>query len=207
MMVIEADTGRAAPAVTRSSLVERLRGVCDHASWEEFFDQYWQLIWHVAQRAGLSGPDAEDVVQDTVVEVVGSLEGFRRERPGSFRSWLCAITRTKIAGVYRKRDQLRRKLDAYESEVDIRFGDNQQNDLEQVWNEEWQRNLLRAALERVKRQVSPRQFQIFQCHVLQEWSVAEVCEHLDVSAGMVYVTKHRVNAALKREVQNLQEES
>jgi hypothetical protein len=29
------------PNMTRASLVERLRKVCDHASWEEFFDQYF----------------------------------------------------------------------------------------------------------------------------------------------------------------------
>ena len=197
---------RPVPELTRSSLVERLQGVCDHASWEVFFDQYWQLIYHVARRAGLAEADAEDVVQETVVEVAGSIDGFERERPGSFRSWLCAITRTKIAMFYRKEYRQQRKLDVYGEAMEARNDGTQAPELEGIWNEEWHRNILQAALEQVKRQVSPRQYQIFHCHVLREWTVAEVAAQLDVSAGMVYVTKHRVNAILKKELQKFEEE-
>ncbi len=192
---------RQVPELTRSSLVDRLKGG-DHASWEVFFDQYWQLIYHVARRSGLAEADAEDVVQDTVVEVVKSLEEFERDGPGSFRSWLCAITRTKIAMFYRKEYRKQRKLNVYGEAMEARNEGAQAPELEGMWDEEWHRNILQAALEQVKRQVSPRQFQIFHCHVLREWTVAA---QLDVSAGMVYVTKHRVNAILKKELQKLQE--
>jgi RNA polymerase sigma factor (sigma-70 family) len=193
------------PKLTRGSLLERLRERCDHASWEEFFDQYWQLIYHVARRAGLSEADAEDCVQETVVEVVDSLPAFERERPGSFRAWLCKVTRTQVAMFYRKQER-QRKREAVAEDLWLHPENGSGTDWDTIWDEEWQRNLLQAALERVKRQVSPRQFQIFQCHVLEDWSVREVARHLDVSAGMVYVTKHRVNSALKRELQILMED-
>ena len=39
--------------------------------------------------------------------------------------------------------------------------DEGKNNFDQVWEREWQNNLLQAALERVKAKVSPKQFQIF----------------------------------------------
>ena len=194
------------PGLTRSSLLERLRVGCDHASWEEFFDQYWQMIFHVARRAGLSEADAQDVVQETVVEAVACLPRFERQREGSFRSWLCQITRSRVARHYRKEYQLHRRVNALTEEHAARPMPGAEPDLEAIWDEEWQRNLLWAALERVKRQVSPRHYQIFHCHVLQEWDVAEVARQLDVSQSMVYVTKHRVGALLKRELTRMKEE-
>jgi len=42
-------------------------------------------------------------------------------------------------------------------------------DLEAIWDEEWEKNLLTAALERIKRQVDPEQFQIFDLYCLEQW--------------------------------------
>ena len=50
--------------------------------------------------------------------------------------------------------------------------------LEQIWDEGWRLNLLDVVLERVKTEVSERQFRIFHCHVVKEWSVREVCRGL-----------------------------
>lgn len=192
--------------VTRTSLVERLRGVCDQASWQEFYDQYQLLIYHVARRAGLSEEDAEDCVQETILKVVEKLPSFRREHPGSFRGWLCTVTRMQVKRFYRHNHQHDRRRSALAKELITQADSAKSPELDAIWDEEWQRNLLRAALERVKRQVSPRQFQIFHCLMLQNWSVEDVCRQLDVSRGSVYVAKHRVNAVLKLELDNLKNE-
>jgi RNA polymerase sigma factor (sigma-70 family) len=163
------------------------------------------LIYHVARRAGLSEADADDCVQETVVEIVNGLPRFKRERPGSFRSWLCTVTRTQIKRFYRKKYQHERRREAFSEELLVQEQGGKGTDLDVVWDEEWQRNLLRAALARVKRLVSPGQYQIFHCTMLQEWTVPEVCAKLGVSRGSVYVAKHRVNALMRRELQDLME--
>ena len=73
-----------------------------------------------------------------------------------------------------------------------------------MWDEEWQKNLMSAALERVKPQVSPRQFQIFDLYVLQDWPVREVTRTLGISAAQVYIAKHRVTAVLRKEARKLE---
>ena len=75
---------------------------------------------------------------------------------------------------------------------------------EAIWDEEWKSHLFARALAKVKEQVSDRQFQIFDLYVLQHWSVAEVARVLRVNVAQVYLAKHRVSAALRREIRKLE---
>jgi len=60
-----------------------------------------------------------------------------------------------------------------------------------------------AALEQVKRQVSPKQYQMFDLHVLQNVPVSDTVRTLQVSVASVYMAKYRVSRILKREVAKL----
>ena len=63
--------------VTRRSLVERLANRSDQRVWQEFFDTYWKLIYSVARKAGLSDAEAQDAVQETIINVAQKIQGFR----------------------------------------------------------------------------------------------------------------------------------
>jgi hypothetical protein len=84
-----------------------------------------------------------------------------------------------------------------------RVPDEEALKLEQHWNEEWQKNLVDVAIDRVKRIVSDKQFQIFDLYVLKEWSVTDVKRMLHVSTAQVYLAKHRFAALLKKELRRL----
>ena len=89
---------------TRRSLIERLRDLDDQASWRQFFDMYWKLLYGAAIRAGLSDQEAEDVVQETVIGVARKMETFRYEPAVcSFKGWLVHVTRCRIADQFRRR--------------------------------------------------------------------------------------------------------
>ena len=64
--------------------------------------------------------------------------------------------------------------------------------------------LLERAIARVKTQVSPKQFQIFDCYVVKDWGVSKVMQELDVSMAQVYLAKHRVGKLLKHELSSLE---
>lgn len=59
---------------TRQSLFLRLQNQEDARSWVDFFNTYWNLIYGVAYRAGLSNAEVKDVVQET-------------RSAGSFKTW------------------------------------------------------------------------------------------------------------------------
>ena len=187
---------------TRHSLVERLADLGDQRKWQEFFETYWRLIYGVARKGGLTDAEAQDVVQETVITVAKNITKYERTA-GSFKGWLLHITRWRIADQFRQRapaDQPRparddsRRATATIDRVPDGF------DLDAAWEEEWQRNVLAAALERVKRQVDAKHYQIFDCVVLKHWPVAKVATELRVSVAQVYLVRHRVSGLVKKAV-------
>ena len=87
-----------------------------------------------------------------------------------------------------------------------RFEDPKGDLLGRLWEVEWKKNIADAALSRVKAQVSPKQYQIFDCYVVRQWDAKKVQDHLNVSMAQVYLAKHRVGAVLKKELARLEED-
>jgi RNA polymerase sigma factor (sigma-70 family) len=195
---------------TRASLLVRLKDHEDHGSWQEFFDTYWQLIHRVALKSGLTQTEAQDAVQETVLAVAKHIKGFEYDPSRcSFKSWLMLITRQRIIWQLRKRlpsHPINDRTNTSRTSTVDRIPDPNAVDLDSVWEDEWQKNLITAALERVKRQVNARQFQIFDLYVLQNWPANEVARTLKINVARVYLAKHRVAALLTKEVQCLQRE-
>lgn len=201
--------GAVDPDATRSSLVRRLGNWNDHGGWQEFFDTYWKLIYAVAVKAGLSDAEAQDVVQETVVAVAKQMrEGGYDRTKSSFKNWLCLITRRRIIDHFRRRTKVtgRPFVSDDPSRTDTTAGvpDPASLELDAVWDEEWRKNLADVAIERVKEQVSSKQFQIFDLSVLKDLPVREVTKILKVNAAQVYLARHRVSALVKKEVGKLE---
>ena len=189
---------------TRRSLVERLGNPDDRASWQTFFDSYGGLLYRVARAAGLTDAEAQEAVQETVITVARKVGGLRYDPAvGSFKGWLLQTARWRIADQFRLRRRHDRPTDAGDepgTALIDRVPDSGGPDLEA----EWRRSLLEAALARVRRQVDPRQFQIFDCYVTKGWPALRVARELGVSLAQVYVSKHRVGARLQKIVADLE---
>src|SRR5438105_2439540 len=100
---------------TRESLLSRLKDLDDAASWREFFDLYWKLIYNTARRAGLNDSEAEDVVQETLITISKKIGEFRYDpHRGSFKSWLLNTTKWRIQDQFRKRPRRSFRLDVVE---------------------------------------------------------------------------------------------
>jgi RNA polymerase sigma-70 factor (ECF subfamily) len=77
--------------------------------------------------------------------------------------------------------------------------------LEGVWEQEWESQLLAAALARIKRQVQPQHYQIYHLHVVLGQPAREVAHTLGVSAAQIYLAKHRIGGSLKKEIRRLKQ--
>jgi|SRR5579859_170023 len=195
---------------TRASLLARLKDWDNQGSWQEFFDIYWQLIYRVAIKSGLTDTEAQDAVQETVLAVAKYIKDFEYDPAHcSFKSWLMLVTRQRIIWQLRKRlptvpQLMRGESDTPRTSTVERIPDPNAVNLDVVWDAEWKKNLMSAAVEKVKRAVSPRQFQIFDLYALQGWSPREVARTLRISVAQVYLAKHRVSALLSKEVKKLE---
>ena len=200
-------TGGPRLLATRRSLVERLTNWQDQQHWQEFFETYWRLIYGVARKGGLTDAEAQDVVQETVITVAKNITKYEREA-GSFRGWLLHITRWRIADQFRKRSpatvQQKTRGGSRGTATIDRIPDG--FDIAATWDEEWQRHIFQAALERLKRKVDARHYQIFDCLAVKQWPAAKVAANLGVAIAQVYLVKHRLSAQLKREVATLEKQ-
>jgi len=195
---------------TRRSLIERLRDLDDQPSWREFFDNYWKLIYGAAIRAGLSDQEAEDVVQETVIGVARKMPEFQYQPDVcSFKGWLMHVTRCRIADRFRRRRPQNVPLSAPRpdttAEATLNLRDPAADVLEGIWNEEWQKNIVDVALERIRRQSNPEHYQIFHLHAVKGLGVRDVAKLTGASLPKVYVTYHRIAKLVKAEVRRLEQ--
>src|SRR5260221_6050531 len=167
---------------TRKSLLGRLKDAGDDASWRVFFNTYWKLIYGTAIKAGLGDAEAQDVVQETVIAVARNIGEFKYD-PAicSFKSWLLRVTRSRISNQFRSRRRQHLAQDPLSDETRGTpllepWPDPAGGPLDRVWDEEWEKNLMDAAIERVKRRADIEQFQIFDFYVLKKWPVKKVAQ-------------------------------
>jgi RNA polymerase sigma-70 factor (ECF subfamily) len=197
---------------TRATLIHRLKDWQDQASWQDFFDTYWQLIYDVAIRGGLTKPEAEDVVQLTMMSVAKHMPGFKYDpAAGSFKTWLLNMTRWRIADQIRKRPAQTEYHEEYVGPGvrDAKTGERTSHtlpELEKLWDDEWEKNLLHAALAKARRRLDPKQYQIFDCYVNKEWPAERIAKVFGISTNQVYLAKHRMTALIKEEAERIQRE-
>lgn len=195
---------------THWSLLSRLKNWDDQASWQEFFDTYWKLVYGVATKAGLTDAEAQDVVQETVITVAKNLEQFKTDPAhGSFKGWLLHTTRWRIADQFRKRPpeasrSSGRPDDTSRTATVERVADPAGFSLDALWEEEWTRNLSAVAAENVKRRVSPEEYQIFDLCVVRNCPVKEVAAKLGVKVWKVYFAQKKVLALIRQEIKKLE---
>jgi len=195
---------------TRDTLLSRLKDWGDDESWRDFFNTYWKLVYGVALKAGLTEQEAQDVVQETVITVARRIPEFNyNPAVCSFKTWLLNLTRWRIVDQLRKRPRNRAAhrihpdSTARTSTVE-NVADPAVLNLGAIWDEEWEQQLLDAAIQRVKRKVNPEHYQIFHLCVFKEWPVEKVARELGVSAPRIYLAKHRIAGLLKKEVKTLE---
>lgn len=199
---------------TRRSLLDRLRNWEDQTSWREFFDTYWKFIYSMAIRAGLSDQEAEDVVQETVISVAKKMPEFQYfQKQCSFKGWLMHVTRLRIM------DQMRRRSphslqavfgdrDSTQTPIVERVADpSADKAFEGAWDEEWERNLVDAAMERVKLRVKPEHYQIFYLSAVKGLATHEVARSLQISSAQVYLIRHRLAKEVKREIERIRQKA
>jgi RNA polymerase sigma-70 factor, ECF subfamily len=184
---------------TSITLLKRVQQVDDQAAWKRLVDLYTPLLFRWAQRAGLSGDDARDVVQEVLVVLVKELPTFEYDPGrGSFRGWLKAVTRNRCLEKFRDRliaDPL----------SDLAQAVNETDALDDFWDREYQRMLVERAAELLREEFEPQTWQAYWEYAVKGRPVTEVAEELGVTNNVVYLAKHRVIRRLREELAGLYE--
>ncbi|MBL9120943.1 MAG: sigma-70 family RNA polymerase sigma factor [Phycisphaerae bacterium] len=188
-------------SATTATSTELLNALFDPeaGAWGAFVGRYRPLIESFAERCGLSSEEARDVAQSVLLEFYRSYsEGkYQRDR-GRLRDWLFGIARHRVGRL--RRDPERRLLSLTED------AESGPSDVGSLWEAAWQRELLLAALARVKADVDPATFEAFELFALAGVPSKAVAESLGITENAVYGAKRRIMTRLREvrsELENL----
>ena len=174
---------------TQLSLIERLHqsGLNDDA-WREFVDRYTAILRSWCRTWGVGASDVDDLVQETLISVLSSLERFEHRGPGSFRSWMKTIARRCFSRLI-KHAQRNPAKGAIVLDGQLEVANEK---LVDQFEQEAQRELLSLSMEMTRRRVAPSTWQAFEMTVLQEIPGTEVAGLLGLGIGSVYMARCRV---------------
>lgn len=188
---------------TSLTLLGRLRAD-EPDAWGRFVRLYEPLVRYWSRRAGVTGADADDIVQEVFRAVsAGGLAAFRRDRPNdTFRGWLRGVTRNMLLR-HRQRglqvpqaDGGTEALRRIEAIPDQPASDEPDPPAER-------HALYRRALELVRGEFEERTWRAFWATTVERRAPAEVATEFGISAAAVRQAKSRVLRRLKEEVGEL----
>jgi len=211
-------TGEPSSIQTRPSFLNRLKTGEDADSWNEFYRSYGKLVRDFALKAGLNDSEADEVVQETTIAMSRHLPKYVYDpKICRFKTWLLN------QASWRVKDQLKKRRkhaavaissgansrgpsadDTSRTSTINRVPDTTGDNLVNLFEVEWRKKLFDAALIEVQKKFTPKQIQIFDLAAMKEWPAADVARSLGVSTANVYVIRHRISVAIKKEIKRLE---
>ena len=196
---------------TRITLLQRLADGGSEADWEVFFDIYQDIIVGFARSKGLSPSDAEDLLQETMVDLMRGLQRFQYDREkGLFRSYLKTIVARKVARFYQAKTRTPDlvSIDAESSDRDNladRLGvadpDTFSEEDETLWRRSVVEHCLRCLLEETG--LDEQTVAIFRALALDGGRVPDVAQQFGLAPNAVHQIRHRMLHRLQAAVQEL----
>lgn len=169
-------------------------------AWRQFNDRYAPIIAGFARRLGARSHEVDDVVQDVLVSFYSKSPTFVYDpSKGRFRGYLKVCTLRALT------KRLRRQLKLKTVPIDKISEDAVE--IEQVWNDVWERQQLERAMAIVREQhTTGKSWRAFELHVVQGQLPQEVAKELGLSLSAVYKAKERIGGALRERIRALEKE-
>jgi RNA polymerase sigma factor (sigma-70 family) len=177
---------------TRATLLERLRDGANVLAWDEFFGHYWPTIYGFARHRGCSENTAEEVVQDVMLAVFQHRDVYQYDPArGRFRDWLGTVVRNKVAE-HRRRPANRLRAAGGDAERGVLDRPADQPGPDDAWEAAFERSLLLALLDVVRRESDARAYLAFELVTLEGLSGGETGRLTGLTRNAVYKANKRV---------------
>lgn len=190
---------------TSLTLIEQLRDGTAPFAWEAFFENYWRLIYLSARRRGCSDHTAEEVVQEVMLAIFRSKSLFAFDKTkGRFRDWLGGVVRNTAAMLHRRPDRrVDRRVDRLaqplsdDAPPEELLADEKEAAPDAQWEAAFERNVLAALLDFVRKEVSPKIYQAFEFTAIHGLSGEEAAALTGQTRNAVYLARAKVLRRLK----------
>ena len=187
---------------TSITLLERIRDPGNNDAWERFASFCQPVIWRYARQLGCNDGMCQDIVQETLVDLIRIMATFRYDPAnGRFRSFLYQVVRRRVCNAWRRQARYL-TLDP----SDLAACAVAPEPHPESWEAEWQRQVVVEALERLRQRVEATSFEAFRADLVLGEPVASICARLDLQPNAFYQIRHRLGAALRRIVDTIENE-
>ncbi|MFT5123767.1 MAG: RNA polymerase sigma factor (sigma-70 family) [Kiritimatiellia bacterium] len=195
---------------TRHSLLLRLKDGEQDLAWEDFFRQYAGVILRYGHKMGMNDAQAQDVLQDTMIELIRILATFEyNPRRGKFRNFLLTIVHRKVLKQIRTRQRKGETPIHAASDEGIPYEEvlraTPNNEILERDEFRWRRSVFEDCLVRLALDpaVKEETLEIFKAFAMLGQSAREVAETFGTSENNVYQIKNRLMSRLEKEVEYL----
>lgn len=191
---------------TRETLIQRVQNQHDDQSWEEFLRVYRRYIYAIIRSMNINEHDAEDVIQQVMINLWNSLPKMDCSKIKRFRSWLSTVTKNAVTDFIRKRAREADRLEkAKRDDTLVYLKTIKVPEIDSIAEREWEIHLTNMALENIEPLFSGKAVEVFKLS-LTGMSVEDIAAELDLKENSVYRLKNRVKDRLIQEIIQLREE-
>ena len=167
--------------------------------WARFYHDYAPLIERTLMKHGISREDAEEAIQETLVDLVNIMPSYKYDkvRKGAFHSFLFKIAQNKAVDLMRKAKADADKIASFAAEPIIPA------------EEDWRLETFNIALRRVFADpaIGETSKIAFRRHVQQGENAETVAADLGITVNNLYQIKNRLKQRIADEVRAIRENS
>lgn len=169
-------------------------------AWQEFHDRYAPVITGFARKLGTLANDVDDVVQEVLMGFYSRSPTFTYDPTrGRFRGYLKTCTCHVLSQRVEKR--------ATVAAVPLEKVDPEALEIEQIWNDVWEQQLLRRAIEQVRGEIGlTKTFRAFELYVMLGRPAQQVSQELDLHIDNVYRSKEQITQMLRERIDAMRAE-
>ena len=189
---------------TSLSLLARVCETADSDSWNRLVELYAPLMRGWLQSYEVTGADADDLVQDVLVVVSQELPKFKHsQQTGAFRNWLRKILVNRLRDYWRARDHRPTATGGSSMLQQLNQLEDETSELSRIWNEQHDREVIAKLIELVRPKFQAKTWEAFHRQMFGVQRPDQVAAELGMPLGSVYMARHRVLNALRREAAGL----
>ena len=188
---------------TRNTLLMRAADPDDQAAWQEFVEYYQRFIFILLWNMRVPEQECDDIAQNVLIRVWKNLPKFDPEL-AKFRTWLITIIRNTSASHMSKLTQQNKRFELTDEFSRMILGTST-DELEELYQKEWERYISNIALENIKKLFSGKAIEAFMLS-LTSATPHDIAAQLDIEVQSVYNLKNRVKTRLIAEIKHLRTE-
>ena len=196
------------PGSTHLSLLDDLKDPAQRdLAWQQFVARYTRLIRFWCGKWGVELHEKDDVIQDTVVRVLGSISDFERIGSGSFRAWLRKLAHNSYIQITRDNLRARAELnpDVVQAASWKRLASSSAEDhLRQLFDAWAAREILDLAHLKASQRALPETWEVYRLIVLEQQPIDEVVTQLGITHGLIYNRVFRLRKLVREELDRIE---